>query len=250
MSHQHPSTVFHVTHWKSGSQWVRAVFKQIAPDRVVHTKPDMSNVCDDQIRSGSIYSAVYMPTQWFDEQVTPQDNHRFVVIIRDLRDTAVSWYFSIKHSHGKVDDKRGDDLINDYRRRFQEMSVQEGLALVIEERMDPMANIQVTWQKTSRDHRLLMRYEDLIADEHAAFNEMFDFAGIQADGAERQRAIEAESFSKRSGRSRGEEDVSSHHRKGISGDWQNHFDERLKAIFKEKFGQTLIDTGYESDLDW
>ena len=142
-------TVFHITHWKSGSQWVRAVFKQIAPERLVHTKPDMSNVSDDQLRPGSIYSAVYMPTHWFDQQVSSHDGHRFIVVIRDLRDTAVSWNFSIKHSHGKVDDKRGDDLINDYRRRFQEMSVQDGLALVIEERMDPMAHIQLSWQNTS-----------------------------------------------------------------------------------------------------
>lgn len=244
------STVFHITHWKAGSQWIRAVFNRVAPERLANTKPDMSNVCDDQLRPGAIYSPVYMPTHWFDEQVTPQEHHRYIVIIRDLRDTAVSWYFSMKHSHGKVEDKSSDELILDYRQRFQDMSVQDGLAVVIEERMNPMANIQLSWEKTMRERRLFMRYEDLIADEHAAFNRMFDFAGVRAGEAERKRAIDGESFSRRSGRSRGEEDVSSHYRKGVSGDWQNHFDDRLREMFKEKFGQALITTGYEADLNW
>ncbi|OAB63996.1 hypothetical protein AY599_16515 [Leptolyngbya valderiana BDU 20041] len=243
-------TVFHITHWKSGSQWVRGVFKHLTPDRLVHTKPDMSNVSDEQIRPGAIYSAVYMPTQWFYDQVTDNPDHRFIIVIRDLRDTAISWYFSIKHSHGKVDDKRGDDLINDYRRRFQELSIQDGLALAVEERLDPMANIQLTWLSASDDRHLLLRYEDLIRDEHAAFNRMFDFAEVKADQEARTKAIESESFANRSGRDRGQEDITSHHRKGVSGDWRNYFDDRLKEIFKAKFGQTLIDTGYESDLDW
>ena len=243
-------TVFHITHWKSGSQWVRGVFEHIASDRLVRTKPKMSNVRDGRITPGSIYSAVYMPTQWFFDQVTDQPDHRFMVVIRDLRDAAVSWYFSIKHSHGKVDDKAGDDLINNYRRRFQELSIQDGLALAVEERLDPMANIQLTWLNASSNRHLLLRYEDLIRDEHAAFNRMFDFAGVTADAESRTKAIEAESFANRSGRARGQEDITSHHRKGVSGDWRNHFDDRLKEIFKEKFGQTLIDTGYESGFDW
>jgi lipopolysaccharide transport system ATP-binding protein len=58
------------------------------------------------------------------------------------------------------------------------------------------------------------------------------------------------SFKNRAGRKPGEEDVTSHYRKGVSGDWQNHFTDNIKAAFKEKFGQILIDTGYEKDMNW
>jgi hypothetical protein len=39
-------------------------------------------------------------------------------------------------------------------------------------------------------------------------------------------------------------------RKGIAGDWKNHFDENHKAIFKRNAGEWLIKLGYEADLEW
>lgn len=46
------------------------------------------------------------------------------------------------------------------------------------------------------------------------------------------------------------ETVTSDNRKGVVGDWMNYFDDRIKRIFKEEAGQTLIDLGYEKDLSW
>jgi hypothetical protein len=39
-------------------------------------------------------------------------------------------------------------------------------------------------------------------------------------------------------------------RKGIIGDWRNHFLESHKDALKEVAGQILIDLGYENDMDW
>ncbi len=39
-------------------------------------------------------------------------------------------------------------------------------------------------------------------------------------------------------------------RKGVIGDWKNHYDEELKEIFKKTSGQYLIELGYEQDLNW
>jgi hypothetical protein len=52
------------------------------------------------------------------------------------------------------------------------------------------------------------------------------------------------------GRSPGEENERSHYRKGISGDWRNHFSDAHKKEFKERFGQMLIDLGYERNSEW
>jgi hypothetical protein len=43
---------------------------------------------------------------------------------------------------------------------------------------------------------------------------------------------------------------SSTFRKGVIGDWRNHFTEEHKSIFKELAGQQLIELGYERDLKW
>lgn len=39
-------------------------------------------------------------------------------------------------------------------------------------------------------------------------------------------------------------------RRGVIGDWRNHFSEEHIAAFKEMAGQHLITLGYERDLDW
>ncbi len=246
----HPNNVFHITHWKSGSQWVRGVLQRLVPDRVVKPKPDMSDVADGQLKPGGVYTPLYMATQWFDGQVTRTEDQKFFVVIRDLRDSAVSWYFSIKHSHKPINLKDADDLMQSYRQRFNESSVEDGIRIVIEERLEPFANIQETWLGQPEAARLMVRYEDLIADEHATFNRIFDYAGLEPDPQRRSEAVAAESFQKRTGRKPGEERVDAHHRKGIAGDWQNHFTPELTQLFKDRFGQILIDAGYETDTNW
>jgi hypothetical protein len=63
--------------------------------------------------------------------------------------------------------------------------------------------------------------------------------------------VEAASFERLSeGREQGQEDTSSFYRKGVAGDWKNHFTERDKRIFKKEAGELLIELGYERDLDW
>jgi len=59
------------------------------------------------------------------------------------------------------------------------------------------------------------------------------------------------SFEKLSrGRERGQEDPSSFYRKGVAGDWKNHFSKEDRRVFKEEAGELLIRLGYEDDLDW
>jgi hypothetical protein len=52
------------------------------------------------------------------------------------------------------------------------------------------------------------------------------------------------------GRERGQENVKSHERKGIAGDWRNYFDDQVKDVFKARYGDLLIATGYERDSEW
>ncbi|HEY1427264.1 MAG TPA: hypothetical protein VGF50_11375, partial [Caulobacteraceae bacterium] len=52
------------------------------------------------------------------------------------------------------------------------------------------------------------------------------------------------------GRSRGDEDAASHYRKGLAGDWRNHFADRHVEHFKARYNDLLIKTGYEASADW
>src|SRR2546428_400305 len=56
------------------------------------------------------------------------------------------------------------------------------------------------------------------------------------------------SFEKLSGgRERGKEDVKSHYRKGVHGDWRNHFTPAITCRFKALLNNVLVMAGYEKD---
>lgn len=55
---------------------------------------------------------------------------------------------------------------------------------------------------------------------------------------------------KTGGRDPGEEDVLSHYRKGVHGDWANHCTPRLVRHFKDKYNDLLLKLGYEHQKDW
>jgi restriction endonuclease Mrr len=52
------------------------------------------------------------------------------------------------------------------------------------------------------------------------------------------------------GRARGVENVMSHYRKGVAGDWINHFTRQHAEAFEASFGDLLTRLGYEEDSDW
>lgn len=52
------------------------------------------------------------------------------------------------------------------------------------------------------------------------------------------------------GRKPGEESEKHHYRKGISGDWKNHFNDEHKGFFKSHYESLLIKLGYETNSEW
>jgi len=65
-----------------------------------------------------------------------------------------------------------------------------------------------------------------------------------------KRCIETVGFERSSNRKRGQEDSSSRHRKGVSGDWINVFTGEDRRVFKEVAGDLLVELGYEQDDNW
>jgi hypothetical protein len=236
-------TIFHITHWKAGSQWVRAVLNQAAPERIVPNKHDMSHVTRDAIVRGGIYTPVYLTHQKFTECVDQSIPQKRFVVIRDLRDMLVSWYFSLKVSHGLTEGTK----VGDFRQVLNSLEFEEGLAYLMDHGLSDNANIQLSWLRAGD---WVIRYEDIIADEQGQYQKIFNFCGLQIPEDRRRAIVEANSFEKKTGRKKGEEKVESHHRKGIRGDWQNHFSPKTTERFKERFGKVLVETGYEKGNDW
>jgi lipopolysaccharide transport system ATP-binding protein len=84
---------------------------------------------------------VYVTKDQFDQVAIPR-NHRRFVIIRDLRDTLISFYFSIKISHGIANESHYMSKARDWlRARDQEV----GLLAMLEHWLPVCAAIRETW---------------------------------------------------------------------------------------------------------
>ena len=237
------TTVFHVTHYKAGSQWVLRILKRCVGKRTVQVGADRSELLEEPIIAGRVYSACYVTKDEFDALELPPDSRHFFVT-RDLRDTLVSGYFSLKLSHPPF----RLAAVNAMRSRLQDMELEDGLMHTLDDWVPANAAIQRSWIESGEP---LIRFEDLLADEGILEQVLLERCELGISRRKLRRAIERENFERLSGgRSRGEEDVNAHYRKGIAGDWRNYFNEPLKQAFKERYGDLLIKAGYERDNDW
>lgn len=237
-----PPTVFHITHWKAGSQWVWAVLKAAQPDRIVPGKDSPSWFFKDPIVPGGIYTPVYATYEQFLQVVPKGQNQRSFALMRDPRDAAVSWYFSLRYSHPV-----GYDTVSESRQKLQQLEKEEGLAMVIRQQVRDVINMQRSWIDAGLK---IFRYEDLLADQHGVFSQIFAHCELAIPRAKQRKIINRFSFRRRTWWRFGRENVRSHFRKGVAGDWKNHFTDELKKLFKTEYGEALARAGYEKDDRW
>lgn len=160
---------------------------------------------------------------------------RYAVVYRDLRDVAVSHYFYVRRTpwHPEHAEYRGLD-------------VQEGLEHFSETLLRPFADWIMGWHRRADEGRArIVRYEDLLDDALGELAGLVEHFGIGTDPAEIERIQQAHSFNQvTGGRERGKSDEDSFVRKGVSGDWKNHFTPRLERRFESVARDALEIGGY------
>lgn len=62
--------------------------------------------------------------------------------------------------------------------------------------------------------------------------------------------VETRSFERLTGRRKGQENRGSHLRKGVPGDWVNHFTPAHIETFKARYNELILKLGYEDHPDW
>lgn len=236
------STIAHVTHWKAGSQWVYRILDELAPERVVTPEVDGAH-WRPPLRAGAIYPTIYLGRDAFDAVAGAAEARAFVVV-RDLRDTLVSWYYSLRESH-VVD----SPIVAESRAALRPLDEPQGLLWTLEHVLPRSAHVQASWLGAPAP---IVRYEDLLERDVEVLEPiLLGHAGIRATRRRFRDVVEAHRFERLSGGRRpGEEDVSHHYRKGIAGDWRARFTPAVTAAFKARYGDLLVATGYEKDTAW
>jgi hypothetical protein len=169
---------------------------------------------------------------------------QIIVMLRDFRDTCLSWAFHAARSSGSwrrwFEGPEKKALDNEFLRAM--LSYYEG-------KKDYTTYSYFAGKKP--DQVLIVRYEDLKTQSASILKRVFDFLGVDSRDYLVRRCLDLNSFEKNSGgRKPGVADPNSFYRKGIVGDWRNHFSSENIKLFKKIAGHTLISAGYEKDNRW
>jgi hypothetical protein len=235
------STIFHITIHKAGSQWIRQLLSQCAPDLIVQPRVDQAHLLKSPIKEGHIYPAVCITRSGF-ERIEKPKNSRHFVVLRDLRDVLVSAYFSFKVSHPE------EGGVSEIRRALNVLSAEAGMLWLVEGWLRGQAKIFSSWIDGRENW---IRYEDLLENDDSILQAvLIDKCELGIDRASLREHVLNCRFSRVSGRLAGQEDIHSHYRKGVAGDWKNHFTPKIKRAFKWRYGSLLRKSGYELSNEW
>ena len=206
--------------------------------------------------------------------------YRGVQMIRDPRDIIVSSYFSHLHSHSTD----GWPELEKHRKELKKLDEKEGLLATIEfmKKMPtngydlPIFDFMRNWNY--QDENILhLRYEDFSKNSYKSLSKMLRWYGLMPNlvellkhrmnpedtpyirgfkakrypKEELKKVIKEHSFKSVSGgRKPGQENTKSHYRKGVAGDWKNHFDKDITNEFKKTYGDIVSFLGYEKNENW
>lgn len=229
--------VFHITQWKAGSQWIHQILARCCASKKVWPSFDGTQ----PIGRNNIYAAAYLSKEEYDSFAA--SDSKYFIVLRDPRDILVSGYYSLKFSHAV------EPGISEERQELESTNLEDGMLRTMDTLVQPCVEIALSWAKVGAEW---IRYEELLSrDVELLTKALLVDCGLPIKQSVVRDAVLACRFEKISGgRKPGQEDVKSHFRKGIAGDWKKQFTPRIKAIFKERFGEALQICGYEKDSDW
>lgn len=236
------SDVFLVTYPKSGTTWVAFFLASIIADRtrggrrdltldgmqgwVPGVNPHYLREPLPEVKGGQtprIFKAHSPANPWF---------RHVVYLVRDPRDVMVSYFYHFR--------RRKDDF---------DLSMEEFV-----ERNDHYAgdwgeHVRGWLKRTSDEHVLLLRYEDLHLEPVTSFRRIAEACGIDLTDEELQHYVERSSF----GRMRKAEEVASTEnvrgidfiRQGVVGDWRSELSEGSVRMIEQRYGDLMKILGYE-----
>ena len=277
-------------HHKCASMWVHSICQQVCLELglkfgEVFVDRHFDGDLERYVRERKVDFLLYGNAEFQQIQRLPMETVRAFHYVRDPRDIVVSAYFSHRNSHS-IDPWTG---LVEYREKLRSCSKEQGLFLELDFRSQQFQEMRDWENHTDNGSIRSYKIEDVVSNPYQSFLDIFDFLGLvdqeyysasnrlrlllakasckveplmgssvrlprslKAMPAERLLGIIYErNFSKLSGgRQRGQADPTSHYRRGVHGDWINHFSVEHLQYFKERYGSLVLQYGYESDPDW
>jgi hypothetical protein len=185
----------------------------------------------------------------------PVGTRRHVIVWRDGRDVAVSWFYHMVVGHN-LTSARTLAMVRGELGIAGTPTAQEHFKPALAHFLKRPAYPRFTWASfvdrwqpdTSAIH---VRYEDVLKNPAGELQRLIRACGGPDLADEVIAGIVAQhSFRAQSGRKPGEESAGNYLRKGIAGDWKNHFDQDCCDMFEAAAGRQLRALGYEGGSEW
>jgi lipopolysaccharide transport system ATP-binding protein len=241
-------SVFHITQRKSGSQWVRDVLASPEIAAITGIKRAPIGLNNEfrrpfQNEQAYLYAPIYgmSAIEW---NAVKQPGEKAVVVLRDPRDVVVSLLYSTLYSHAALPRVQNEREIL-YSIIGKDLRLRYLIGQVWHSR-----DFYTSWVCYAVDDALIVRYENLIAEENQWFLRISRWLGWDVPEHLIVGLVERNSFERRSGRPRGETDVLSHYRRGVAGDWKIHFSRAIGELWETLYPGFLMSIGYETSQDW
>ena len=166
---------------------------------------------------------------------------KYIYVARNPKDNAISFYF---HSCSKLGyDGTWDQFFNLY------VQGKVGYGSFFDHVLD--------WWKASQnsDNILFLKYEDLKRDLRQAVQTVADFLELELDRDLREAIVAQSSFESMAANPKANLDwvpqrpqFPKHMRKGVIGDWRNHFSPEQNEIFDLTYSNCMQDSGLHFDF--
>lgn len=188
---------------------------------------------------------------------------RTAYIYRDGRDVMVSLYFyNMRAITEARHPRQAQRLRAKYERvlgrRFDPADIRRHLARFVDVEMRKPSHVNVSWPDHIRDWHggnreqvSYVSYESLVTDTKQTLLDLVTSLTDEPGDPERASlAVDRYDFARGAGREPGAEDRSSFMRKGVVGDWSNHFTREAGEVFDHHAGSALSHLGYIDRSRW
>lgn len=234
--------IYHACIQKTGSQWIRKVFKDIRVQKYTGLLcyPQHRYEMGEFKKSFPKYTFVgglYLPYELYDEIVKPK-SYRTFYVLRDPRNVIISWYYSMLETHklmGRVDK---------HRRKLKKMGFEDGISYCIRAQQLKFSFVK-SWIFNNDQDVLIVRFEDLVNNPLKGFKEIFNHCEVDIPEAELSIILNDYRKSKMREKDLEKNKREESHYRTLKTDWKEVFTRKHEAIFQEVNGDLVKILGYD-----
>ena len=169
-----------------------------------------------------------------------------IYLVRDGRDVMTSYYhYEYAYKRGQKIFEPGMPLksrLHRARWKLQTTFVKSDFSQYLRKRGPEWGEHVMDWLESEQIS--IIKYEDMIENTSGALRALYTKLGLDAESTVIDKAVDVFCFDRMTGRNAGKEEKGAFFRKGVAGDWINHFSKDDEEYFESVSGAALKRLGY------